>query len=376
MFPDIVGPLSKHADAVAQARVDAGKTPFRPTEDYLMGRMPKGLPKFQEANQQWVDAVSKHLEDRGFKLGSGATDQKTAAAIQGIRAYHSSPHDFDKFDLSKIGTGEGAQVYGHGIYAAENPAVSGQGGQYWQQFTGRFGDAERAAAHLLEKNNFDRDKALLQARKNARLGVRKGEDDPFQGFYTPVDHNEVRSLLESGKPVGPRTYELNINADPAHMLDWDKPLAGQSPYVREALTPERLGLKPAGPLGDRGWLGYVDEKGRLIGKAQTGKHPDNIFSDQESVQSLYRGAGSWKPDEGAARMRDAGIPGIKYLDQGSRPPPPRFADLFPDPPAVKTSNYVVFDPSIIDITKKYAVPATLGGATTMGALARQDEYQP
>ena len=27
-----------------------------------------------------------------------------------IRAYHSSPHDFDRFDLSKIGTGEGAQV--------------------------------------------------------------------------------------------------------------------------------------------------------------------------------------------------------------------------------------------------------------------------
>ena len=50
----------------------------------------------------------------------------------GIRAYHGSPHDFDAFDLSKIGTGEGAQVYGHGLYFAENPAVSGQGGQYWQ----------------------------------------------------------------------------------------------------------------------------------------------------------------------------------------------------------------------------------------------------
>ena len=43
-----------------------------------------------------------------------------------IRAYHSSPHDFEQFDLGKIGTGEGAQVYGHGIYAAENPAVSGR----------------------------------------------------------------------------------------------------------------------------------------------------------------------------------------------------------------------------------------------------------
>src|SRR5207342_2800679 len=57
-------------------------------------------------------------------LGSGV--------VRPIRAYHSSPHDFEKFDASKIGTGEGAQVYGHGIYFAENPKVSGQGGEYWK----------------------------------------------------------------------------------------------------------------------------------------------------------------------------------------------------------------------------------------------------
>ena len=97
----------------------------------------------QDANQQWVDNVSQHLLNRGFTLGSGTADAKAAATLQGIRAYHSSPHDFDKFDLSKIGTGEGAQVYGHGLYFAENPAVSGQGGQYWNQFRQRFDIPER-----------------------------------------------------------------------------------------------------------------------------------------------------------------------------------------------------------------------------------------
>jgi hypothetical protein len=29
-------------------------------------------------------------------------------------AYHGTPHEFDQFDMSKIGTGEGAQAYGHG----------------------------------------------------------------------------------------------------------------------------------------------------------------------------------------------------------------------------------------------------------------------
>ena len=34
----------------------------------------------------------------------------------GITAYHGSPHDFERFDMYKIGTGEGAQAYGHGLY--------------------------------------------------------------------------------------------------------------------------------------------------------------------------------------------------------------------------------------------------------------------
>ena len=67
-------------------------------------------------------------------LSDEAEASKLKAIKQGIKAYHSSPHDFEKFDASKIGTGEGAQVYGHGLYFAENPTVSGQGGQYWNQF--------------------------------------------------------------------------------------------------------------------------------------------------------------------------------------------------------------------------------------------------
>lgn len=45
-------------------------------------------------------------------------------AMRGIIAYHGSPHSFDKFDLSKIGTGEGAQAYGHGLYFAESEPVA------------------------------------------------------------------------------------------------------------------------------------------------------------------------------------------------------------------------------------------------------------
>jgi hypothetical protein len=46
-------------------------------------------------------------------------DPQTGAIV-----WHGSPHKFDKFDSGKIGTGEGAQMYGHGLYLAETPDVA------------------------------------------------------------------------------------------------------------------------------------------------------------------------------------------------------------------------------------------------------------
>ena len=45
-------------------------------------------------------------------------------AAEGIRAYHGSPHDFGEFSTSQIGTGEGAQAYGHGLYFASSEDVA------------------------------------------------------------------------------------------------------------------------------------------------------------------------------------------------------------------------------------------------------------
>lgn len=41
-------------------------------------------------------------------------------------AWHGSPYDFDEFDLGAIGTGEGNQVHGWGLYFAKNKKVSKQ----------------------------------------------------------------------------------------------------------------------------------------------------------------------------------------------------------------------------------------------------------
>ena len=63
---------------------------------------------------------------------------------------------------------------------------------------------------------------------------------------------------------------------------------------------------------------------------------------------LYRGAAQ-DPFAATARLREAGIPGIRYLDQGSRGG------------GAGTSNYVLFRDDIIDILKKYGIAGGVGG---------------
>src|SRR5258706_8248564 len=62
------------------------------------------------------DIMAKNIDQASqFNFG-GVTKPITALGSGPITAYHGSPHDFDRFDLSRIGTGEGAQAYGHGLY--------------------------------------------------------------------------------------------------------------------------------------------------------------------------------------------------------------------------------------------------------------------
>lgn len=54
--------------------------------------------------------------------GNVVNDEKAKQFFQ--TAWHGSPHDFDQFDLGAIGTGEGAQVHGWGLYFAGTREVS------------------------------------------------------------------------------------------------------------------------------------------------------------------------------------------------------------------------------------------------------------
>src|SRR5262245_36031161 len=164
-----------------------------------------------------------------------------STASKGIRAYHGSPHDFERFDMSKIGTGEGAQAYGHGLYFAENPGVAEQYKKDLGTVVKAFGgvptktSAEDMAHDILSRTSGSSlEKALLTVDDWADAGVFRGP-------------NESRAILDVKRAIGEnfgkkldsavqgKTYEVAIHADPEDFLDWDKPLSQQSEKVKAAV---------------------------------------------------------------------------------------------------------------------------------------------
>jgi len=345
---------------------------------------------FKEGQDEQAAQVARALQmplgaerDRalGSALGYAPEDVARYTAPQqqppGIRAYHGSPHSFEAFDTSKIGTGEGAQAYGHGLYFAEGEGVARQ---YRDQLAGKGVDFEwngqpvppgQPAFQLVDALGEQDWRLGKIAEQAAKYGPRNAIDTFEPHTRNASDGPAWQAAMDqfkqgAGKSATGSMYEVNIGADPEHFLHWDKPLSEQSQYVQDALTPERLGLKPAGPLGDKGWYGYTDETGRLVGRATTRSLPDTVFHPSELGMSVYRGAGSWSdPAATAERFKAAGIPGIRYLDQGSRGA------------GQGTHNYVVFDAKTIDILRKYGIAGLIagGGAAAAGTQQQQPPTQ-
>lgn len=205
-----------------------------------------------------------------------------------LDVYHGTPHTLPptarnplgEFDASKIGSGEGAQAYGYGLYFAENPAV-----------------AEGYAKNLsnADKMNQGRLTAHANAQRLANLtgSPQYAADDIRFVLESNPDHEQKKLLtetlnfLESGdyqKPLENKgnLYKIDLPDEKiAKMLDWDKPLKDQTPEI-QALA-KQYGLTDA----------------------------DHLGGDLVVAMNAKRATG-------ANTMRQAGIPGIKYLDEQSR----------------------------------------------------------
>jgi len=217
-----------------------------------------------------------------------------------ISAFHGTPHKVDEFSTEQIGTGEGNQVYGWGLYFAQakkvadgyrrtlsprgnfldgKPIVAGKDGNYTY---------EQAAANFIY--NFGRKEAerdMVEAVSRAVSPERKAEAEAIL--------KEVQNIsLDRIGPGSLYTVELNVEQD--ELLDWDKPMSEQPKVVQENLRE------------------MVEDYSKDFPRTADEINGGEIYSEFVDRMNLQEG------QEGIASksLYDIGIKGIRYLDGASR----------------------------------------------------------
>lgn len=265
--------------------------------------------------------VSKALKDGVRVREDGVSAVEAAEAVakpEGFEAYHGSPHEFDVFDISKIGTGEGAQSYGHGLYFAEEKAV---GEEYKRTLSaGEFGAGLAKDAELsqrLDKAEKEYQDAQTEVkrliREKAAIGIwdaEKKQDVAFRRYQA------VRDEAYKKYPGG-QLYRVRIKARPEQFLDWDRPVQEQ-PEIWNAIVNHEL----MGDLKTSDIPNWPNSTGADVYFA-LGEMLKSLPKEELNKMSMQQYGQALDSANKAVSdaMAEAGIPGIRFLDQGSRKPP-------------------------------------------------------
>lgn len=310
----------------------------------------KGLPQQFAANQnQQMNLLNQAFPGNTYESMMTQGDPKAMAELamqvpfNALTAFHGTPHKIvGKFDINKVGTGEGAQAYGHGMYFAENPKVANEyskmlpAGGSQPSPRRMLGDvevepltAEYKAAQLVEEMG------LSKAKKFVSNWVK--DPTPDQAEFAQNVQNAILGVTKKSdvKNLGTgNLYKVDIPDEYIpNMLDWDKPLSKMTEKETAIIEP-------------------------LKQKLMASKNPYHPKSFETIGQVIQFSRGSNPNLE--KQLMQAGIPGIKYLDEGSRDA------------GKGTRNFVVFDPSTVKILEENSKPVSRKGIIEKQVKALKD----
>ena len=278
-------------------------------------------------------------------------------------AFHGSPHEFDKFSTEKIGSGEGYQTYGWGLYFASNKKVAeyyreslnrGRSRQFSEltpeenealpsgivseiEMIGRMPNPETRRIQM-ERRLLDVYRAQVKADQE-KVRTQQGEgwqgaeqrlrsQEPTLAALEKIAASDNYAAQEPSKPL----YGVELAPTQADYLSWDYPLSKQSKKVKAAVKEAyRLTAKDAALLDE-------------LGVEPNSEGPS--LMDTNRGAELYRQMSEIKGGDKAASeaLLAAGIRGIKYRDGATR-----------DKEGEGSYNYVIFDEQDVEITQKFKV---------------------
>jgi hypothetical protein len=262
-----------------------------------------------------------------------------------VRAFQGGPHRIEgprDYTLSKSGTGEGAAAYGWGAYFASlkdvaqeyKERLSGKvfkksyrlRGRNLSDIQGELEDKqEYIKAGMLEKIQ------LHQTQREVSDWLNEHEDSPRLEEVKKYFKSLPASLFTKTDAKG-YLYHAELDVNDEDLLDWDKPLSEQSEKVKKALNDGGAIAKLKKDVAE-GQGTYT------LGNA-TG---EDLYAALRQQSSDFKKGGQGK--EAASRyLASIGIPGIRYLDGGSRGK------------GDGTHNYVIFDDKLITLTHRNDEP--------------------
>ena len=318
-----------------------------------------------------VDMYMRDPESRNipnYILSAAGVVPFVPAASQirkGIKAYHGSPHSFDRFSTEYIGTGEGAQEFGYGLYFAENEKVAKW---YQDQLTANKDVGLHAGLNdeLFEFFGRRTDDAAMDMMNDVSYSFMTGKPEPeeYKGAYEVLKN----AGFEQPDPGG--MYEVNIDVEPDELIDWFKPLNEQSEIVKKAFNfnpppmpnytaKDVIETGSSNPsykyaVGQFPAAATAEEALRAANKPalmHTGPSGRAAYLEYEQALSdpISDPTGAITA---AQNLQEKGVKGVRYADAFTRH----------KSPDKQSMNYVIFDDRLITIAKKYGVAIPVAAA--------------
>ena len=282
------------------------------------------------------NAPEEAMNMAGSVFGGGVGTSRAMTAPMGVggkdlamNAYHGTPHEIKGgFDLAKVGTGEGAQSYGHGMYFGE---ARGTGEEYRKTLSSKVDvngkPLYRNNSIVGSTGNKELDDYLIANTGDVKA-TRKQLLSDIKEVRTgnPTAAKEMQQTLADLRNANVNTvsggnlYKVDIpDVAIPNMLDWDKPLSQQQ-HIWDKLPKEiRNSIDDA--LENNGHAPMSDALGDY-----TGRHLYKALGHHDVHESLppQIGASDWftgntsPAQHTSAYLNSLGVTGVKYLDQGSR----------------------------------------------------------
>jgi hypothetical protein len=248
-------------------------------------------------------------------LGAMAQGTQSPATV-----WHGSPHLFQRFDASKMGTGEGAQAYGQGLYLGEARDVG-------KSYAPRDPAFEQKLQSAYEKAERSGDYASLQVLEDFMTHRTPSEVKETLSQFSGKDAANAKRTFDMASKAfqnqkGSYLYQVDLPDEQiAKMLDYDKPLSKQPPAVQAWLRSPYNAYRNQLTANDVG--GNEPTGAMILGKLQ------ELMSEGKR-NDVFTNAANFGAANASRELMEAGIPGIRYLDEGSRGA------------GKGTSNFVVF----------------------------------